>query len=105
MLKLSSYIHIQFLLSVTLTPQHHYNMKQLMKVKVVYNCLNYPQVNSVKTLTPLGIVFSHPEMAIVGQSYKQLKDEGIDFITGEASYERQGRAIVLGKIKVLLKFI
>ncbi|MFV5661776.1 dihydrolipoyl dehydrogenase [Acinetobacter pittii] len=67
--------------------------------KVVYNCLNYPQVNSVKTLTPLGIVFSHPEMAIVGQSYKQLKDEGIDFITGEASYERQGRAIVLGKNK------
>ncbi|MGR2826824.1 dihydrolipoyl dehydrogenase [Acinetobacter sp. 1124_18A] len=65
--------------------------------KVVYNCLNYPQVNSVKTLTPLGIVFSHPEMAIVGQSYKQLKDKGIDFITGEASYERQGRAIVLGK--------
>ena len=65
--------------------------------KVVYNCLNYPQINSVKTLTPLGIVFSHPEMAIVGQSYKQLKDNGIDFITGEASYERQGRAIVLGK--------
>lgn len=65
--------------------------------KVVYNCLNYPQVNSVKTLTPLGIVFSHPEMATVGQSYKQLKDNGIDFITGEASYERQGRAIVLGK--------
>ncbi len=38
-------------------------------------------------------------MAIVGQSYKQLKDESIDFITGEASYERQGRAIVLGKNK------
>lgn len=67
--------------------------------KVVHNCLNYPQVNSVKTLTPLGIVFSDPEMAIVGQSYKQLKDTGIDFITGEASYERQGRAIVLGKNK------
>ena len=30
---------------------------------------------------------------------KQLKDESIDFITGEASYERQGRAIVLGKNK------
>ncbi len=67
--------------------------------KVVHNCLNYPQVNPVKTLTPLGIVFSHPEMAIVGQSFKQLKDTGIDFITGEASYGRQGRAIVLGKNK------
>ncbi len=67
--------------------------------KVVHNCLNYPQVNAVKTLTPLGIVFSHPEMAIVGQSYKQLKDNGVDFVTCEASYERQGRAIVLGKNK------
>ncbi|MDR2251110.1 dihydrolipoyl dehydrogenase [Acinetobacter sp.] len=67
--------------------------------KTVYNCLNYPQINSVKTLTPLGIVFSHPEMAIVGQSYKQLKDNGIEFVTGEVSYERQGRAIVLGKNK------
>ncbi|MEQ1109736.1 dihydrolipoyl dehydrogenase [Acinetobacter seifertii] len=67
--------------------------------KIVYNCLNYPQVNLVKTLTPLGIVFSHPEMAIVGQSYKQLKDNGVEFVTGEVSYERQGRAIVLGKNK------
>lgn len=67
--------------------------------KVIHNCLNFPQITSVKTLTPLGIVFSHPEMAIVGQSSKQLKDTGIDFITGEASYERQGRAIVLGKNK------
>ena len=67
--------------------------------KAVHSCLNYPQVASLKTLTPLGIVFSNPEMAIVGQSYKQLKDQGIDFITGEASYERQGRAIVLGKNK------
>lgn len=67
--------------------------------KVVHNCLNYPQINSIKTLTPLGIVFSDPEMAIVGQSSKQLKETGIDFIAGEASYERQGRAIVLGKNK------
>lgn len=47
--------------------------------KVVHNCLNYPQINSIKTLTPLGIVFSDPEMAIVGQSSKQLKETGIDF--------------------------
>lgn len=65
----------------------------------VYNCLNYPQVKNIKTLTPLGIVFSSPEMAISGQSYKQLKNQNIDFITGFVSYEKQGRAIVLGKNK------
>ena len=65
----------------------------------VHNCINYPQVKNIKTLTPLGIVFSSPEMAIVGQSYKQLTDSKIDIVTGYISYEKQGRAIVLGKNK------
>ncbi len=65
----------------------------------VHNCLNYPQVKNIKTLTSLGIVFSSPEMATAGQSFKQLKQQNIDFITGFVSYEKQGRAIVLGKNK------
>lgn len=65
----------------------------------VHNCLNYPQVKNIKTLTSLGIVFSSPEMATAGQSYKQLKTQNIDFITGFVSYEKQGRAIVLSKNK------
>ncbi|OAL75732.1 dihydrolipoamide dehydrogenase [Acinetobacter sp. SFB] len=65
----------------------------------VHNCLNFPKLKNIKTLTPLGIVFSQPEMAIVGQSFKQLSDSKIEFITGFVSYEKQGRAIVLGKNK------
>ncbi|MFC6052623.1 dihydrolipoamide dehydrogenase [Acinetobacter sp. Ac_877] len=65
----------------------------------VHNCLNYPQIKNIKTLTPLSIVFSSPEMATAGRSYKQLKQQNIDFITGFVSYEKQGRAIVLGKNK------
>lgn len=65
----------------------------------VHNCLNYPQIKNIKTLTPLGIVFSSPEMATAGRSYKQLINQNIDFITGFVSYEKQGRAIVLGKNK------
>ena len=60
----------------------------------VYNCLNYPNIQSLKTLTPLGILFSQPQMATVGQSNKQLLNDNIDFITGFVSYEKQGRAIV-----------
>lgn len=63
----------------------------------VHHCLNFPQINSMKNLTPLSIVFSAPEMAIVGQSYQQLKQQGIDFITGYVSYATQGRAVVLAK--------
>ena len=60
----------------------------------VHNCLNYPNIQSVKTLTPLGILFSQPQMATVGKSYKQLSQDNINFITGFVSYEKQGRAIV-----------
>lgn len=63
----------------------------------VQNCLNFPNVQSMKTLTPLGIVFSSPEMATAGKSFKQLMDSNAEFVTGAASYEKQGRAIVLGK--------
>ena len=63
----------------------------------VNNCLNFPKVKNLKTLTPLAIVFSQPEMATVGQSFKQLTEQNIDFVVGFASYERQGRALVLGK--------
>jgi dihydrolipoamide dehydrogenase len=63
----------------------------------VHNCLNYPKIKSLKTLTPLSIVFSSPEMAMVGKSFKQLIDAKIDFVMGTVSYEKQGRALILGQ--------
>ncbi|MEG0487587.1 MAG: dihydrolipoyl dehydrogenase [Acinetobacter sp.] len=66
---------------------------------VISSCLNFPQIINLKKLTPLGIVFSNPEMAIVGSSYSNLSRSGIEFITGYASYEKQGRALTLGKNK------
>ncbi|AYO53185.1 dihydrolipoyl dehydrogenase [Acinetobacter wuhouensis] len=67
--------------------------------EVISSCLNFPKVRNLNTLTPLGIVFSNPEMAIVGQSYANLTKSNIEFITGVVSYEKQGRALVLGKNK------
>lgn len=67
--------------------------------KIVKNCLNYPNIEPLQPLTPLGIVFSQPEMAIVGQSYKQLKTDLHEFITGFVSYEKQGRALILAENK------
>src|SRR5690606_29040034 len=67
--------------------------------EVVHNCLNYPEVKPIPALTALAIVFSHPEMAIVGKSFKQLQQQEIEFIRGFASYENQGRALVLADNK------
>ena len=63
----------------------------------VHNCLHFPKLKSIKTLVPLGIVFSEPEMASVGQNYQRLSRQKVDFVTGFVSYERQGRARVLAK--------
>ena len=67
--------------------------------EAVHNCLNYPNLINLKTLTPIGIVFSSPEMATVGQNYKQQKDQNIAFTTSFVSYEKRGRDLVLGKIE------
>ena len=63
----------------------------------VQNCLNFPDIKPIKTLTALGIVFCQPEMASVAKTHKQLSAENIDFVTGFVSYQRQGRAQVLAK--------
>ncbi|NQZ01505.1 MAG: dihydrolipoyl dehydrogenase, partial [Bdellovibrionales bacterium] len=42
----------------------------------------------------LGITFSDPNIATVGQSYQQLTDQGRGFVTGAVSFEGQGRSIV-----------
>lgn len=66
---------------------------------VVSSCLNFPKIQDLNTLAPLGIVFCSPEMGMVGQNYAALSKSNIEFITGFVSYEKQGRALVLGKNK------
>ena len=61
------------------------------------NCLKNQELTTIKTLTPLGIVFCDPEMASVGQNYKQLTDASISFVTGMVDYTKQGRALTMGK--------
>jgi len=45
--------------------------------------------------TPLGVVFTDPQIAVVGSSFADLK--GADFAVGEVSYDDQGRARVMGR--------
>lgn len=57
-----------------------------------YNMVNPSK--EFKRRTPLGITFSDPNIAIVGESYSELKARKADFATGEVSFEGQGRSIV-----------
>lgn len=67
------------------------------------NAARFPHAYRRARRTSLGVVFSDPQIAIVGQGYKSLLDSGIDFEIGEVSYEDQGRARVMGVNKGLLR--
>lgn len=59
------------------------------------NAGRHPEVYKRSRKTSLGIVFSDPQIAMVGQSYKELTDKGIEFATGSISFEDQGRSRVM----------
>jgi len=59
------------------------------------NAGRYPEVYKRARKTPLGVVFSDPQIAMAGASYAQLKKEGRDFAIGQVDFEDQGRARVM----------
>ena len=67
------------------------------------NAARFPHSYRRKRRTPLGVVFSDPQIGIAGASYASLIESGIDFEIGEVSYEDQGRARVMGINKGLLR--
>lgn len=60
----------------------------------IQHCFKQSSADVLSPLTPIGIVFSSPQMASVGQNTKQLEVSDIAFVTGFADYTKQGRAIV-----------
>ena len=61
------------------------------------NAARYPEVEERPRRFPLAVVFSDPQMAIVGASHAELAAAGTDFEAGEVDYGSQGRARVMGK--------
>ncbi|MCJ8278187.1 MAG: dihydrolipoyl dehydrogenase [Bdellovibrionales bacterium] len=51
----------------------------------------------------LSVTFSDPNIGVIGQSYDELKSNGVDFVSGQVSFEGQGRSIVKLKEKGILK--
>lgn len=66
-----------------------------------YNAVHETECFQRRTF--LGITFSDPNIAIVGQSYKQLMTSQQSFEVGEVSFEGQGRSIVKLKEQGLLR--
>lgn len=66
-----------------------------------YNAAHYPDIKKLKRRSALGIVFSHPQIMQVGQSYQEL---ALDCTAiGEVSFSNQGRSRVILENKGLLR--
>jgi dihydrolipoamide dehydrogenase len=63
------------------------------------NAACYPSITSKKRRTALSVVFSDPQMALVGQTYEQLLQNNTAFKAGDVSFDNQGRSRVMLKNK------
>jgi len=67
------------------------------------NAAAFPDISAGKRRIPLTIVFTEPQIAVVGSRYHELKKrEGLCFVTGRVSFENQGRSRVMLQNKGLL---
>jgi dihydrolipoamide dehydrogenase len=64
------------------------------------NAANWPRLQPIARRAPIGVVFSDPQIAMVGQRYAELAPDS--FVTGEVSFEDQGRSRVMLKNKGLM---
>jgi dihydrolipoamide dehydrogenase len=65
------------------------------------NAAAFPELRAHRRRTPLEIVFTHPEIAIVGRRHAELDASETEI--GEVSYEDQGRARVMGMDQGLVR--
>ena len=65
------------------------------------NAGRYPQIEGGTRRSALGIVFSDPQIAMVGDTFASLM--GRDIVIGEVSFEDQGRSRVMLKNQGLLR--
>lgn len=61
------------------------------------NAARFPFVAAKHRRTSLGVVFSDPQLAMVGQSFKQLTDAQTPFVVGTVDFTGQGRARVAAR--------
>lgn len=67
------------------------------------NAGRFPDVRARPRRAPLAIVFSDPQIAMVGESHRDLKARDAAFEAGEASFEDQGRSRVMARNRGLLR--
>jgi dihydrolipoamide dehydrogenase len=61
------------------------------------NAAKYPDIRAPLRSASLSIVFTRPQLALVGRHRQRLRDEGCDIAIGSVDYSDQGRAKVIDR--------
>lgn len=59
------------------------------------NAGRWPAIRRRPRRAPMAVVFSHPQIALIGATHAQLTEQGAPFVTGRVSFHNQGRARVM----------
>lgn len=70
---------------------------------VGYNAARYPQIRAFVKSSPIAVVFSDPQIMMVGESHRQLSTRKAAFSVGEVDFKGQGRSRVMLKNKGILR--
>lgn len=68
-----------------------------------FNAANYPDVRRFAKSAPISVVFSDPQIMMVGETWRELKNRNAEFEAGAVDWSDQGRARVMGVNKGLLR--
>ncbi len=60
-----------------------------------YNAARYPEIRAFTKSSPIAVMFSDPQIMMVGESYKKLEERGADFAIGSVDFKGQGRSRVM----------
>ncbi len=70
---------------------------------VGYNAARYPDVRAYVKSSPIAVMFSDPQIMMVGETHKQLEDRDANFAAGKVDFEGQGRSRVMLVNKGMLR--
>ncbi len=65
------------------------------------NAAHYPHLENIQRRAPLGIVFTHPQIAMIGKTFQSLPENCT--AVGQVSFHNQGRSRVMLENKGLLR--
>lgn len=68
-----------------------------------WNAAHYPDVRRFTKSAGLSVVFSNPQLMMVGERHADLVAKGVKFRAGAVNWSDQGRARVMGVNKGLLR--